>query len=73
MGGVVRYKAEVDFDGREITQAYLYKQDMDAMLLVRKYVSWVLFFFHYGITPIVYLFCMKNFGQSLTSAIMVAQ
>ncbi|KAK3768076.1 hypothetical protein RRG08_009203 [Elysia crispata] len=33
MGGVVRYKAEVDFDGREITRAYLYKQDIDAMLL----------------------------------------
>ncbi|GFR68677.1 zinc transporter 9, partial [Elysia marginata] len=33
MGGIVRYKAEVDFDGREITRAYLYKQDMDAMLL----------------------------------------
>ncbi|CAL1532463.1 unnamed protein product [Lymnaea stagnalis] len=32
MGGVVRYKAEVDFDGREITRAYLYKQDMDLML-----------------------------------------
>ncbi|RUS72876.1 hypothetical protein EGW08_019363, partial [Elysia chlorotica] len=33
MGGIVRYKAEVDFDGREITRAYLYKQDIDAMLL----------------------------------------
>ncbi|XP_059162959.1 proton-coupled zinc antiporter SLC30A9, mitochondrial-like [Physella acuta] len=32
MGGVVRYKAEVDFDGKEITRAYLYKQDLDLML-----------------------------------------
>ncbi|GFN81708.1 Zinc transporter 9 [Plakobranchus ocellatus] len=36
MGGIVRYKAEVDFDGREITRAYLYKQDIDAMLLEAK-------------------------------------
>ncbi|KAH9492661.1 hypothetical protein Btru_024414 [Bulinus truncatus] len=33
MGGVVRYKAEVDFDGKEITRAYLYKQDLDQLLL----------------------------------------
>ena len=33
MGGVVRYKAEVDFDGREITRAYLYKQDVNLLLL----------------------------------------
>ncbi|BFZ15229.1 hypothetical protein BsWGS_18268 [Bradybaena similaris] len=33
MGGVVRFKAEVDFDGREITRAYLYKQDLDLLLL----------------------------------------
>ncbi|KAI8797910.1 proton-coupled zinc antiporter SLC30A9, mitochondrial-like [Biomphalaria glabrata] len=32
MGGVVRYKAEVDFDGKEITRAYLYKQDLELML-----------------------------------------
>ncbi|XP_005110928.1 zinc transporter 9 [Aplysia californica] len=32
MGGIVRYKAEVDFDGREITRAYLYKQDLELLL-----------------------------------------
>lgn len=30
----VRYKAEVDFDGRELTRAYLMKQDMEAILKV---------------------------------------
>ncbi|KAL5012966.1 hypothetical protein ScPMuIL_011517 [Solemya velum] len=32
MGGEVRFKAEVDFDGREITRAYLYRLDLDEML-----------------------------------------
>ncbi|KAK7486958.1 hypothetical protein BaRGS_00021774 [Batillaria attramentaria] len=32
MGGEIRFKAEVDFDGREITRAYLYKQDLDLLL-----------------------------------------
>lgn len=31
----VRYKAEVDFDGRELTRTYLMKQDMEAMIRVR--------------------------------------
>lgn len=32
---MVRYKAEVDFDGRELTRAYLMKQDMDGMMKVK--------------------------------------
>ncbi|KAK4296232.1 hypothetical protein Pmani_031261 [Petrolisthes manimaculis] len=31
--GLVRYKAEVDFDGRELTRGYLDKQDLEALLL----------------------------------------
>ena len=34
MGGQIRFKAEVDFDGMEITRAYLYKQDLDLLLKV---------------------------------------
>lgn len=34
MGGQIRFKAEVDFDGKEITRAYLYKQDLEKLLLV---------------------------------------
>ncbi|KAK7078436.1 hypothetical protein SK128_021695 [Halocaridina rubra] len=30
--GLVRYKAEVDFDGRELTRGYLDRQDLDALL-----------------------------------------
>lgn len=32
--GLVRYKAEVDFDGRELTRAYLDQQDLEALLKV---------------------------------------
>ncbi|KAK6172246.1 hypothetical protein SNE40_015950 [Patella caerulea] len=32
VGGEVRFKAEVDFDGREITRAYLYKLDLEQLL-----------------------------------------
>lgn len=32
--GLVRYKAEVDFDGRELTRGYLDKQDLDAIMKV---------------------------------------
>lgn len=28
---LIRYKAEIDFDGRELTRAYLDKLDMDAL------------------------------------------
>ena len=34
MGGQILFKAEVDFDGMEITRAYLYKQDLDLLLKV---------------------------------------
>ena len=30
--GLVRYKAEVDFDGRELTRSYLDKQDLETIL-----------------------------------------
>jgi hypothetical protein len=30
--GLVRYKAEVDFDGRELTRSYLVKQDLETIL-----------------------------------------
>ena len=30
--GLVRYKAEVDFDGRELTRSYLEKQDFETLL-----------------------------------------
>lgn len=30
--GLVRYKAEVDFDGRELTRSYLEKQDLETIL-----------------------------------------
>lgn len=35
---LVRYKAEMDFDGRELTRAYLDKQDLNALLEVCKIV-----------------------------------
>ena len=31
---LVRYKAEIDFDGRELTRSYLDKQDLHMMLNV---------------------------------------
>lgn len=31
---LVRYKAEIDFDGRELTRSYLDKQDLQLMLNV---------------------------------------
>lgn len=33
---LVRYKAEMDFDGRELTRAYLDKQDLNILLEVTK-------------------------------------
>lgn len=41
MGGSIRFKAEVDFDGREITRAYLYKQDLDQLLMEMKQLQTV--------------------------------
>lgn len=34
---LVRYKAELDFDGRELSRVYLDKQDLNALLEVRKF------------------------------------
>lgn len=31
---LIRYKAEIDFDGRELTRAYLDKQDLNLLLEV---------------------------------------
>ena len=32
---IVRYKAEVDFDGRELTRSYIDTQDLENLLKVR--------------------------------------
>lgn len=36
--GKVRFKAEVDFDGRVVTRSYLEKQDFDQMLQVSLFI-----------------------------------
>lgn len=36
---LVRYKAEMDFDGRELTRAYLDKQDLNSLLEVYDFYS----------------------------------
>lgn len=36
---LVRYKAELDFDGRELTRSYLDKHDLITMLEVLSYSS----------------------------------
>lgn len=36
---LVRYKAELDFDGRELTRFYLDKQDLNQLLEVMKYIK----------------------------------
>lgn len=35
---LIRYKAEVDFDGRELTRSYLDKQDLNKLLEVSNFV-----------------------------------
>lgn len=40
---LVRYKAELDFDGRELTRSYLDKQDLNELLEV----SFVVFYFFF--------------------------
>lgn len=35
---LIRYKAEVDFDGRELTRSYLDKQDLSKLLEVSHFV-----------------------------------
>lgn len=37
---LVRYKAELDFDGRELTRAYLDKQDLNEVLEVSIFAIW---------------------------------
>lgn len=39
----VRYKAEVDFDGRELTRSYLDSQDLDNLLSVCISISYLFF------------------------------
>jgi zinc transporter 9 len=38
---LVRYKAELDFDGRELTRSYLDKLDLNAMLEVRYFIQFM--------------------------------
>lgn len=40
--GKVRFKAEVDFDGRVVTRSYLEKQDFDQMMQVSLRIHHVL-------------------------------
>ena len=36
LGGMnIRYKAEIDFDGRQLTRSYLDKQDLESMMEVK--------------------------------------
>ena len=34
--GLIRFKAELDFDGREVTRSYLDGQDLESLLKVRR-------------------------------------
>lgn len=43
----VRFKAEVDFDGRVVTRSYLEKQDIDQILNVSCVTQYSLFFFYF--------------------------
>lgn len=36
---LIRYKAEMDFDGRELARSYLDKQDLNSMLEVSTFLS----------------------------------
>lgn len=38
---LVRYKAEIDFDGRELTRSYLDKHDLNAMLEVSYWYNYI--------------------------------
>lgn len=42
---LIRYKAEVDFDGRELTRSYLDKQDLNKLLEVSCFVFFKYFVF----------------------------
>jgi zinc transporter 9 len=39
---LVRYKAELDFDGRELSGSYLDKQDLNLLLEVQIYISLIM-------------------------------
>jgi zinc transporter 9 len=39
---LVRYKAELDFDGRELSRSYLDRQDLNLLLEVQIYVSLIM-------------------------------
>lgn len=59
---LIRYKAEVDFDGRELTRSYLDKQDLNKLLEV----SHIVYFKSYSKKIIDLLFFneltyLKNF------------
>jgi zinc transporter 9 len=48
---LVRYKAELDFDGRELTRSYLDKQDLNELLEVLRYLGFLnSIFFHFVLT-----------------------
>lgn len=38
---LIRYKAEMDFDGRELTRAYLDKQDLNLLIEVIGWYCWL--------------------------------
>lgn len=42
---LVRYKAEMDFDGRELTRSYLDKQDLNELLKVYNFFFILLYHF----------------------------
>lgn len=55
----VRFKAEVDFDGRVVTRSYLERQDIDQILNVRTEQS------HGGLvhaSVLVYILCNRNWA-----------
>lgn len=45
---LVRYKAEIDFDGRELARAYLDKHDLNIMLEVS-----ITLFLYYNLLPAI--------------------
>ena len=42
---LVRYKAELDFDGRELTRSYLDKHDLNSMLEVKCLTLFIEYFY----------------------------
>lgn len=56
---LVRYKAELDFDGRELTRAYLDKQDLNELLQVNQMCYKISLVFS-SCHPSSFLFTMTN-------------